>query len=147
MELDVPIDDSGDRFQYRAAWIRLLPELTAGELHQLQQQILLRLWRNRFRLLRRLPAAVKLGLTYSSLAFLAIMLIPLPADQPLFVPLLIAATGSVAVTLVAVFDLVVGLVLVRFTPQVPAFDDFWAGDGLNNLSQPYTISSVQGTQP
>ncbi len=140
------IDEGSGHAQRRAAWIKLLPDLTGDELHQLQQQILLRLWRNRLQLLRHLPAAIKLGLTYSSLAFLAMLIVPLPDDQPLFVPLLIAATGSVAITLVAVLDLVLGLVLVRVRPQMPAFDDFATVDRSPNSQQPYSISCVQGTQ-
>lgn len=66
------------------------------------------------------PAPLKLGGSYSTLAFLAMVLVPLPIQVPLFVPLLIGAAGCLALCVVAAFDLALGLCLQRLQPRVPA---------------------------
>lgn len=137
-------DHDSAREARRAAFSSLLLELTGEELEELERQIRLRLWRGRCLSLRRLPAAIKLGLVYSSLAFVAIVLIPLPAGPPLFVPLLIAATGCVAVTLVAVLDLALGITLVRLKPQVPAFDSLEAATDPGDQGLSESVSLAQG---
>jgi hypothetical protein len=52
----------------------------------------------------------------------AILVVPLPDQPALFVPLLIGAAGCVALTLVMFLDLILSLALVRVRPQVPPFD-------------------------
>lgn len=117
-------DDLLTRFR-DFAWA--LPKLTQRELRQLQRELLLRLWRARLRGLQRIPAPIKLGVSYSLLAFLAIVNVPLPPEVPIFVPLLIGAAGCVALCLVAGFDLALGLVLQRLHTRVPPFDRFAEG--------------------
>ncbi|MFN2199227.1 MAG: hypothetical protein ACK2UW_24125 [Anaerolineales bacterium] len=107
---------------HRQAWIQLLPQLSSRQLRQLQRELVVRLWRARLTNLRRIPAPIKLGVSYSLLVFLAIVSVPLPPEAPILVPLLIGAAGCLALCLVAGFDLVLALALQRFHTQVPPFD-------------------------
>jgi hypothetical protein len=104
-----------------AVWATLLPRLTVAERQQLHREMKRRIWHTRLQAVCRIPAPLKLGGFYSLVVLLAMIVVPLPANNPLFVPLLIAACGSVAVTLVAVTDMVLGLLIQRLLPQVPAF--------------------------
>lgn len=106
--------------QARREWVFLLTRLHENDRQDLQREVLTRLWRARLLRLRRIPAPLKLGGSYSTLAFLAMVLVPLPLHVPLFVPLLITAAGCLALCLVAAFDLVLGLCIQRLQPQVPA---------------------------
>ena len=106
--------------QPRQEWVRLLPRLSERDRQDLQREMIVRLWRVRLLRLRRIPAPLKLGGSYSILAFLAMIAVPLPMEAPLFVPLLIGAAGCLALCLVSAYDLFLGLCLRRLQPQVPA---------------------------
>ena len=106
----------------RLAWMEVLPLLTNRERQELGIEMRRRIWRSRLLAVKRIPAPVKLGIAYSLLALSAILAVPLPHQPALFVPLLIAAAGCVALTLVMILDLLLGLALVQVRPQVPPFD-------------------------
>lgn len=125
MNWDEP--SGGELLTLRQAWIQVLPRLSRRELRQVQRELVLRLWRARLVSLRRIPAPIKLGVSYSLLAFLAIVSVPLPPEAPIFVPLLIGAAGCMALCLVIGFDLALALVLQRFHTQVPPFERLFEG--------------------
>lgn len=106
----------------RQIWITLLPRLSRVDRRQLLKEIRLRLWRARLLTLRRFPVSLKLGLSYSMLVFLTIVLIPLPQKVSLFIPLLIGAVGCLAINLVFLFNLVISLLMHQLKLQVPPFN-------------------------
>lgn len=115
----------------RQIWISLLPKLSRVERRQLLKEIRVRLWKTRLLTLRRIPVVIKLGLSYSLLVFLTIVLVPLPAGVPLFIPILIGAVGCLAINLVIGFNLVMSILMYQLRPQVPPFnglDTFSTGE-------------------
>lgn len=71
----------------------------------------------RLKRIRSIPPPIKLGVIFSVLVLALILLVPIPSEVPIFLPLSMAGAGCASLTIYAILDLILRQTLRRLESQ------------------------------